>query len=178
VSDLFSQVSMTAVLLGEGDIYRVELRRVWDERVPLLVVTMLNPSRANHRRNDPTVLTLIHFAKLWGYGGLLVVNLYAFRSSSRAVMLAAPNRHCTANARYLNAAIEYARSTTRRILVAWGTEGNAEGLADWFASRATLAGVELVCLGKTKAGEPKHPMARGQHRIPRDQQPIVWRAAA
>ncbi|AHE56053.1 hypothetical protein [Sphingomonas sanxanigenens] len=37
---------------------------------------------------------------------------------------------------------------------------------------------DLWCWGKTKDGAPKHPMARGLHRIPRDQQPIMWRAAA
>ncbi|WP_408586462.1 hypothetical protein [Novosphingobium sp.] len=35
---------------------------------------------------------------------------------------------------------------------------------------------DLWCWGKTKAGAPKHPMARGAHRIPADQKPILWRA--
>jgi len=37
-------------------------------------------------------------------------------------------------------------------------------------------GVPLVCLGTTQSGAPKHPMARGGHRISRDQQPIEWKA--
>jgi len=34
---------------------------------------------------------------------------------------------------------------------------------------------DLWCWGLTKSGAPKHPMARGNHRIPKDQKPILWR---
>ncbi|WP_281410851.1 hypothetical protein [Rhizobium binae] len=37
--------------------------------------------------------------------------------------------------------------------------------------------VDLVCFGLTKYKFPKHPMARGQHRIPRDQQPMMFQRA-
>ncbi len=36
---------------------------------------------------------------------------------------------------------------------------------------------DLWCWGKTASGAPKHPLARGAHRIPVDQKPILWRAA-
>ncbi len=36
---------------------------------------------------------------------------------------------------------------------------------------------DLWYWGKTKSGAPTHPMARVKHRIPRDQKPILWRAA-
>jgi hypothetical protein len=35
----------------------------------------------------------------------------------------------------------------------------------------------LYCLSTTASGQPKHPMARGKHRIANDAQPILWRAA-
>ena len=47
----------------------------------------------------------------------------------------------------------------------------------WLITRARHHLVDLVCLGLTKDGYPKHPMARGAHRIPRDQQPILWKSA-
>lgn len=34
---------------------------------------------------------------------------------------------------------------------------------------------DLWCWGTTAGGAPKHPMARGKHRIPPDQRPILWR---
>lgn len=171
-----------SAVISECEDYRPELRRIWDETLPLLVVCMLNPSRADAKLNDPTVLTLIHFAKLWGYGGLLIVNLYDFRASKPIDMFNAVAPISKDNFRYIEQAIQYAADNGGKLLVAWGN-GPAEmerrnptsfSQADWFSSRC-LRRVTLVCLGKTNSGAPKHPMARGLHRIPRDQQPIVWR---
>lgn len=172
MSDLF--MTSTALIV---DCYRYELRRIWDDSLPLLVVCMLNPSTADHEKNDPTVLALIHFGKLWGYGGLLIVNLYAFRSSSPKEMFAAGAAACgPENEKYTAAAALYAKANGGRMLAAWGNDGNerATFLTEWIRCQ----GVEMICLGTTQNGSPKHPMARGKHRIPRDQTPIVWRSAA
>jgi hypothetical protein len=69
MSDLFMRRSAIISACGK---FRPELRRVWDDSKPLLPVCMLNPSRGDHTIDDPTILTLIWFAKLWGYGGLLL----------------------------------------------------------------------------------------------------------
>jgi hypothetical protein len=166
-------MQMTAVFSGPDDCYRDQLIRRWDESLPLLVVCMLNPSTADHETNDPTILTLIHFAKLWGFGGLLVVNLCAFRSPSPAVMRAAADPVGPENDKALLNAMMYARASGR-ILVAWGNDGDFLERGAWFCDRAVNLGLSLICLGTTRSGAPKHPMARGLHRIPRDQQPLPW----
>lgn len=168
MSDLMER---SAVIDGP---YRYEARRVWDANKPLLVVCMLNPSTADHLRDDPTVLTLIHFAKLWGYGGLVIVNLFAFRTSKPAELANAADPFGPENGRHLVAAINIAVEAGR-LLVAWGNGGDMRGYDRHFVHRARLRGLELICLGTTAAGHPKHPLARGYHRIPRDQQPIEWR---
>lgn len=162
---------------GDYSEFRLTLMRVWDAGAHLLVVCMLNPSTADHESDDPTILALIHFAQLWGFGGLLVVNLHAFRTSSPALLKCAPD---PVGARYntpaIDDALQYARRTSGRVLVAWGNDGDYRFRDEWFVARAS--GIELICLGRTLSGQPKHPMARGQHRIPRDQQPLVFRKAA
>lgn len=174
MSDLFME--RTALLSGPGGSYRDELRRVWNRELPLLVVCMLNPSTADHLVDDQTVQTLIHFARLWGYGGLLIVNLYSIRTSSPKVMMAHADPIGAGNADSIQLAIEYARDHGgASLLAAWGNHGSWEQRDAWFCSRATSQGVSLVCLGRTMSGAPKHPMARGQHRISRDQQPILYR---
>lgn len=163
-------------IISDCGTYRYEARRIWDGAKPMLVVCMLNPSTADDKKNDPTVLTLIHFAKLWGYGGLLIVNLYAFRSSSPKEMLAAGGKAMgPKNEFHIAAAVQYAKVNGGQLLAAWGNDGNdrAVFVANWVQS----LGVNLICLGKTKSGAPKHPLARGKHRIPRDQMPLIWRAA-
>ena len=177
-ADLFGALQRTATFSGEDNCYRDELRRVWNAGMPLLVVCMLNPSHASHEIDDQTVLALMHFGREWGYGGLLIVNLYSWRSPSPKLMKANDARVGPNNGQALEDAMAYARDNGGKLLVAWGADGNFEGRADWFVSRATrIYGLLLVCLGKTRGGDPKHPMARGKHRIPRDLRPVIWRRA-
>lgn len=178
MTDLFDTTALSSAVISDCGTWRYELRRCWDTSLPLLVVCMLNPSTADAEANDPTILTLIHFAKLWGYGGLLVVNLNAYRSPSPAEMMKQSECVGPENARYLNSAMAYARDNGGRLLCAWGNDGEHEGRDEWFCSVARhYYSLDLICLGTTNSWKPKHPMARGKHRIPRDQQPIVWRAA-
>ena len=165
--------------LGIGP-WRYELRRIWDDGKPLLVVCMLNPSTADGYRDDQTIRTLIHFGQLWGYGGLYVVNLFAFRSSSPAEMMRQPLGQALGadNAAYVIDAIGYARDHGKSLLAAWGNHGSHHRMDEWLEAEAHLRLVDLICLGTTLSGQPKHPLARGKHRIPRDQQPLIWRSAA
>lgn len=170
------EVSRTAVLGGPDNCFRYELRREWDPTKPLLVVCMLNPSTADHLKDDPTILTLIHFARLWGYGRLLIVNLFALRSPSPAALLAREDRIGPSNSGFIGSAMAAAAANGGRLLAAWGNGGDLDDRAEWFCARANhVYHLDLICLGTTRSWAPKHPMARGKHRIPRDQQPIVWR---
>ncbi|RVM91495.1 DUF1643 domain-containing protein [Sinorhizobium meliloti] len=174
--ELFQPSIRKSAIVSECATYRYELRRVWDDALPMLAVCMLNPSTADASVDDPTVLKLIHFGKLWGYGGLLIVNLYAFRSPSPKEMFAAGAAAVgPQNEKFTAAAVFYARDNGGKLLAAWGNDGNERAM--FFARWTRCQGVELVCLGTTQSGAPKHPMARGLHRIPRDQRPIPWGAA-
>lgn len=42
---------------------------------------MLNPSTADAEIDDPTITRCIGFAKSWGFGGLMVGNLWAYRAT-------------------------------------------------------------------------------------------------
>jgi hypothetical protein len=163
-----------SAVISDCDLYRHELRRIWDDRLPLLVVCMLNPSKADADIDDPTILTLIHFAKRWGYGGLLVVNLADFRASKPDDMFAASSPTSKVNARYHYLALTYAKENGKEVLVAWGNDGPVFGTDGLFVETAKSLGVRTICLGITLSGAPKHPMARGKHRIPRDQKPLPW----
>lgn len=167
-----------AVLGGLRNEYRYELGRSWDLTKAVLVVCMLNPSTADHERDDPTVKTLIHFAKLWGYGGLRIVNLFAFRTSKPAELIESDDRFGPENGRYIDDAMAYAAKNGGRLLVAWGNGGELDDRGLWFSVRADrVHKLDLICLGFTNNGAPKHPLARGKHRIPRDQKPIMYREA-
>ena len=41
---------------------------------------MLNPSTADSNEDDLTTIRCMNFAKRWGYGGLMIGNIYPFRA--------------------------------------------------------------------------------------------------
>ncbi|MGG7580997.1 DUF1643 domain-containing protein [Rhizobium sp. Nf11,1] len=166
-------MDMSAVIDGA---YRYELRRTWDKAKPILPCCMLNPSTADHEKNDPTIRRLIEFATNWGYGGLVVVNLFAFRSPSPKDLPADLDRAIgPKNNEYVDGAFNLARHRNTPALAAWGNlPPHLTIVSTRLMERARHHFVNLVCLGTTLGGFPKHPMARGQHRVPSDQQPVMF----
>ncbi|TPN44894.1 DUF1643 domain-containing protein [Mesorhizobium sp. B1-1-7] len=158
----------------EDPVYRMALWRIWDRGKPLLLVGMLNPSTAGRRKNDPTINRLFHFARANGFGGFIVVNAYAFRASHPQVMFAAADPIGPLN----RAAIDEACRLCATALLAYGAGASEGGHRLWLQISSRIDNV--VCLGTSQDGSPKHPMARGKHRIPDDArfQPFQYRGAA
>lgn len=173
----FTMTSLAGAVLSDDRLHRYWLWRVWDRSRPILVTCMFNPSDADERKDDPTISNLCKFARRWGYGGVLVINLHSIRSPDpRVVRSMSPQRRWgDAQHHALAHAISLAEEQDTPILVAWGGLAAPDDVRP-FAEAA--AGLEFVCLGLTSAGAPKHPMARGVHRIPDDQQPLPYRLAA
>ena len=162
--------------------YRTYLVRRWGPG-PRLIVCMLNPSRADAELDDPTILALIWFATAWGYGGIEVINLRAWRASRPRDLFAAEADGIDTIGPENEAAWfdmrTYARCNNLPILVAWGNNAPAADIArfaEFFGYEAfgVILPVPLICLGTTGTGAPIHPAARGRHRIPRDRQPIPY----
>ncbi|GHX72979.1 hypothetical protein VCSRO16_3593 [Vibrio cholerae] len=61
--------------------YRYALWRTWDSDKPFAMFIGLNPSTADEKNDDPTLRRCINFAKSWGYGGVCMANLFAFRAT-------------------------------------------------------------------------------------------------
>ena len=61
--------------------YRYALWRIWDSEKPYALFIGLNPSTADETKDDPTICKCINYAKDWGYGGLCMANLFAFRAT-------------------------------------------------------------------------------------------------
>ena len=60
--------------------YRYELHREWDKKKGKVLFIMLNPSTACGVSDDLTTIRCVNFAKKWGYGGLMIGNIYPFRA--------------------------------------------------------------------------------------------------
>ena len=61
--------------------YRYSLTRIWNRDDRRLLYIMLNPSTATERANDPTVERCERRARMLGYGGFRVCNLFALRET-------------------------------------------------------------------------------------------------
>lgn len=136
----------------EGN-YRYSLWRSWDDQKPRIGFIMLNPSRADAVVNDPTIRRCLNFAQTWGYGGLEVVNLFAYRTASPMNLRQVTNPVGVKNDRYLITL----HQRVDRILLAWGNWG---GLLQRDREVLGLLGDRqpLYCLGITKTQQPRHPL--------------------
>lgn len=134
---------------------------------------MLNPSTADAFVLDPTVNECRKRALDLGADVLEVVNLFAFRSPYPAELR--KRAHGFRGDGYENNhAIMEACAGAFRVIAAWGTHGALDGRDAIVRGLLAQEQVELHHLGLTDGGYPKHPLARGKHRIPADLQPAVW----
>jgi len=70
--------------------YRYALYRQLDQANQTTVAFIgLNPSTADETKDDPTIRRCVGFARSWGFGFLLMQNLFAFRATDPRVMKAA-----------------------------------------------------------------------------------------
>ncbi len=76
-----------AVFGGPNQMYRYELSRVWDEKLPVLMLVMMNPSIATPSFDDPSVAKGRRYAGAWGFGTLLVGNGFGYRSTDQKRLL-------------------------------------------------------------------------------------------
>lgn len=160
--------------------YRWTLSRTWDDR-PTLLVVLFNPSTADANVDDPTVTLLCHIAAHNGFGGIVVVNGIPLRSSTPkpALQLLEWDKSSDWSARdalHQNLAVIVAQAErSGAVLLGWGgLAGRTQASADWFdnvrekVEAALPSGTPLLCLGKTSAGLPLHPLARGKLKVRKD----------
>lgn len=138
---------------GPKQMYRLRLRRIWGNG-PILMFLMLNPSTADEAVNDPTVARCENRAKLLGYSGLTVCNLFAFRATDPEDMKAAADPVGPGN----DQAILSEADLAGKIICGWGVHGGYRGRSAEVVSMLRAAGHSLFCLGMTSSGEPGHPL--------------------
>jgi hypothetical protein len=123
----------------------------------------LNPSRADAKVNDPSFTRMVNFAKAWGYDGLIVTNLFAFRATNPLDMKAAADPVGPLN----DSALLSAHLTAKRTVAAWGAHGTYRGRDAQV--RAMLPDLQYLRL--TKDGHPGHPLY-----LPAGLRPQPWGA--
>lgn len=143
----------TADFGGPDDCYRYNLTRTWDPTLPAVAFVLLNPSKADERRVDPTLARCIGFARAWGYGGLIVRNPFAFRATQPAELAQCLDPVGPDNDAWLRQLLDDAP----RVIVGWGVGGKLYG-RQAEVRQILRPHPDVRCLGTTRDGSPRHPL--------------------
>lgn len=139
--------------------YRFALHREWDDSKPTAMFIMLNPSTADAEKDDPTIRRCMSFAKSWGYGGIIVCNLFPFRATNPKELLIRENisTQISLNGSYIRQLQEHCRV----VILAWGNELILDYIFKQhypFGKLNYLQIEKIHYLELSKNGTPKHPL--------------------
>lgn len=131
--------------------YRYCLWRIWDLPKPRVMFIGLNPSTANESKNDNTITKVVKIAKTNGFGGVYMMNCWAFISTDPKQLQINP-----ISSRWNDSLLTVIASKCKEVVFAWGNfsivkelERDKE-LCDMFPNAKALH--------INKNGSPKHPL--------------------
>lgn len=143
-------------------VYRYVLSRIWDDRKSPLVFIGMNPSVADETVNDPTIARQMKRAATGGYGALVVLNAFAFRTPKPAVMKKAHRQGVDIvgpqNDHFIRKHLIEAKLLGGLVYAGWGPNGALLNRDQEVLHIAATVGVALHCLEITKGGFPGHPL--------------------
>ena len=145
--------------------WRYLLWRKWGEG-PVANFLMLNPSTADELRLDPSCTRARLYAERWGFGALVVTNLFGWRATDPADMKAARDPVGLGNDRAILAAAKGAAL----VICAWGNHGVHLDRSRFVLEYLRKARVDLHTLRVNGNGEPAHPLY-----LPASLQPLPFK---
>ena len=151
--------SAAGAIFDASGLYRYLLWRAWDRDLPRVGFILLNPSTADADRLDPTLSRCAGFARRWGFGAMLVANLFGYRSTKPEVLNGVEDPFGELNDAYL----ELVYTLSDRLVVGWGNHG----LIRSAHRRVSFVGQSAYCLGVTKLSQPVHPLYQPYSAVPR-----------
>lgn len=137
------------------DKYRYALGRSWELPMfpqPTVLWCAHNPSKAAETDNDPSLQRMVGFSNREGFGSLVLVNEMAFIATDKADLAAADEPTGPLNV----AVLELVADLGLKTIVAWG-DVDPKTLREGKPQARHLLG-EMWCLGKTRTGQPRHPL--------------------
>lgn len=137
--------------------YRYVLQRIWDSKKSPVVFIGLNPSIANHDCEDRTILKCVRYAHSWGYGGITMLNAFAFRDQNPEKLFAAGENGLDFIVGDENdKTIKLHTKKSKLVIACWGTNGNYMGRYQSLSK--ALEAIEVKALKLSKYGFPRHPL--------------------
>ncbi len=148
-----------SAVLSECGSYRYELRRVWDDSLAPVLFIALNPSTGDFSvKDNSTVRVCMNYARRWGYGGMLLANLFAYSSTDKSVLFKVTDPVGPECDRYIVNLSKEAALT----VCAWSDTGG-------YMER-DIKVLKMIkdphCLVKLRSGRPGHPLYKRKELTP------------
>ncbi len=141
---------LTQIELSSCEQYRYRLWQIWQPDTDTVAFIGLNPSAADANDKNPTFQRCLNYAKRWGFGGLYLVNLFAYRAATPHLLKQAHAPIGPQN----DATLDKISQHTQLQVAAWGNDGAF--LERSVAVRQILP--NLHALKINQSGEPAHPL--------------------
>jgi hypothetical protein len=141
--------------------HRYTLHRSWLGNRGDVNFIMLNPSTADDTFDDATIRRCVGFAKAWGFSGLKVTNLFAYRATypkDLKALLATNNGFWMAVGEENAFHISREANTSKMVVCAWGDNCDVHPTRVSDVIRMLLPMHDLFCIRRTKKGNPAHPV--------------------
>ena len=145
--------------------YRYVLHREWLVGEETVAFVMLNPSTADEVENDPTVTRCVGYAMRWRYRQLVVLNIFALRSTDPRLLYDHPDPVGPDNERWFREVLP----SCAQVVCAWGNHGRLHAQGQVAMEWIRDAGHVSRMLRITMAGQPQHPLY-----LPGDLTPVVY----
>lgn len=153
---MVSEYTKSTAEFSDCKLYRYTLERWWSPQAKGRYINflMLNPSTADEFQLDPTVTRCVGFARKWGFGGLVVTNIFALRSTDPQRLREVEDPTGPHN----DEAIQKVAKLAGLVVCAWGVHGAVGDRGRRVIEMLAASEVPLYCLGVTKDGFPRHPL--------------------
>ncbi len=138
--------------------YRYSLERHWTGGEGRVLFIGLNPSTADHKKDDPSIRRCVGFAKSWGFNRMEIVNLFAYRATYQIHLLSADDPVGRLNDLWIRKAHQRSDET----IACWGSTGSHMQRSIKVAK--SLEG--LQCLKLNKDRQPAHPLYLNVNLLP------------
>ena len=150
-------------------LYRWSLKRSISNNKSSIIFIGLNPSRASLSIDDPTLRRILKFSFSWGYGSLIVINLFARISCSPGILRRCSNPIGKKNDEELsNWIVQWAKNPLLDLWLGWGNQGAFKNrhleVMSWLKKNAFERAYQYpsafgpLALGLTSKGHPRHPL--------------------
>jgi hypothetical protein len=149
-----------AAIISDDDKYRYVLTRVWKKSKPQLLIIGINPSTADASQDDPTIRRLTQFAQANGFGGFLMLNLFAYRASKTHVLrdkihvVSLEHIIGPENDKYLKTNIKKAD----KVICMWGRYAKLPSINRAMKVYDMIPKDKRFCFGYNNDDSPTHPL--------------------